>query len=203
MPFLRYDRDRRGNLSTYLVHTFRKGGKPHSLVLYWFRSPPNVRVGRLPIDDDTIRTIEELYPDLAFDWPTLLSQRPPPLEIKKGTNRRRQNKAPKKGSAGGGRRSGGVSQVEDGLGPEGDSVESRVGVMDSFQEGMQSDHSPDERAESREMSSPDVAQESQATVDEQVQVKADDGGLSQGESELEKPIDQVDDPSMRGTDSDG
>ena len=203
MPFLRYDRDRRGNLSTYLVHTFRKGGKPHSLVLYWFRSPPNVRVGRLPIDDDTIRTIEELYPDLAFDWPTLLSQRPPPLEIKKGTNRRRQNKAPKKGSAGGGRRSGGVSQVEDGLGPEGDSVESRVGVMDSFQEGMQSDHSPDERAESREMSSPDVAQESQATVDEQVQVKADDGGLSQGESELEKPIDQVNDPSMRGTDSDG
>ena len=173
------------------------------MVLYWFRSPPNVRVGRLAIDDDTIRTIEELYPDLAFDWPTLLSQRPPPLEMKKGTNRRRQNKAPKKGSAGGGRRSGGVSQVEDGLGPEGDSVESRVGVMDSFQEGMQSDHSPDERAESREMSSPDVAQESQATVDEQVQVKADDGGLSQGESELEKPIDQVNDPSMRGTDSDG
>ena len=203
MPFLRYDRDRRGNLSTYLVHTFRKGGKPHSLVLYWFRSPPNVRVGRLAIDDDTIRTIEELYPDLAFDWPTLLSQRPPPLEMKKGTNRRRQNKAPKKGSAGGGRRSGGVSQVEDVLGSEGDSVESRVGVMDSFQEGMQSDHSPDERAESREMSSPGVAQESQATVDEQVQVKADDGGLSQGESELEKPIDQVNDPSMRGTDSDG
>ena len=83
MPFLRYDRDRRGNLSTYLVHTFRKGGKPHPLVLYWFRSPPNVRVGRLAIDDDTIRTIEELYPDLAFDWPTLLSQRPPPLEMKK------------------------------------------------------------------------------------------------------------------------
>ena len=203
MPFLRYERDRRGNLSTYLVHTFRKEGKPHSLVLYWFRSPPNVRVGRLAIDDDTIGAIEELYPDLAFDWPKLLSQRPPPLEMKKGTSRRRQDKTPKKGSAGGGRRSGGVSQVEDVLGSEGDSVESRVGVMDSFQEGMQSDHSPDERAESREMSSPDVAQESQATVDEQVQVKADDGGLSQGESELEKPIDQVDDPSMRGTDSDG
>jgi len=33
-------------------------------------------------------------------------------------------------------------------------------------------------------------------------VKADDSGLSQGESELEKPIDQVDDLPMRGTDSD-
>lgn len=203
MPFLRYERDRRGNLSTYLVHTFRKGGKPHSLVLYWFRSPPNVRVGRLAIDDDTIRTIEELHPDLAFDWPTLLSQRPPPLEMKKWTSKRRQDKTPKKGSAGGGRRSGGVSRVEDGLGSEGDSLESRVGVMDSFQEGMESDRSPEERAESAEMSSPDVAQASQAAVDEKVQVKVDDSGLSQGESELEKPIDQVDDPPMRGTDSDG
>ena len=78
-----------------------------------------------------------------------------------------------------------------------------VGVMDSFQEGMESDHSPEERAESAEMSSADVAQASQAAVDEKVQVKVDDSGLSQGESELEKPIDQVDDPPMRGTDSDG
>tara|TARA_B100000929_G_scaffold194499_1_gene154220 strand:- start:5889 stop:6260 length:372 start_codon:yes stop_codon:yes gene_type:complete len=122
--------------------------------------------------------------------------------MKKWTSRRRQDKTPKRGSAGGGRRSGEVSQAEDVLGSEGDSLESRVGVMDSFQEGMESDHSPEERAESTEMSSPGVAQESQAAVDEKVQVKADDSGLSQGESELEKPIDQVDDLPMRGTDSD-
>ena len=196
MPFLRYDRDRRGNLSTYLVHTFRKGGKPHSLVLYWFRSPPNVRVGRLAIDDDTIRTIEELYPDLAFDWPKLLSQRPPPLEMKKLTSRRRQDKAPKRDSVGGGRQSGGVCQKEN-------SLESRVGGMDSHQEGRESDNSPEGRAESTELSSPDVVLESQAAVDEKVQVEANDSGLSQRESELEKPIDQVDGPPTTGTDSDG
>ena len=179
MPFLRYERDRRGNLSTYLVHTFRKGGKPHSLVLYWFRSPPNVRVGRLAIDDDTIRTIEELYPNLAFDWPTLLSQRPPPLEMKKWTSRRRHDKTPKRVSVGGGQRSGEVIQAEDVLGAEGDSLESRVGVTDSFQEGMESDHSSGERAESTEMSSPNVAQESQAAVDEKEQLKVEDSGLSQ------------------------
>ena len=201
MPFLRYERDRRGNLSTYLVHTFRKGGKPHSLVLYWFRSPPNVRVGRLAIDDDTIRTIEELYPNLAFDWPTLLSQRPPPLEMKKWTSRRRHDKTPKRVSVGGGQRSGEVIQAEDVLGAEGDSLESRVGVTDSFQEGMESDHSSGERAESTEMSSPNVAQESQAAVDEKDQLKVEDSGLSQRESESEKPIDQIDDLPVRGPDS--
>ena len=201
MPFLRFERDRRGNLSTYLVHTFRKGGKPHSLVLYWFRSPPNVRVGRLAIDDDTIRTIEELYPNLAFDWPTLLSQRPPPLEMKKWTSRRRHDKTPKRVSVGGGQRSGEVIQAEDVLGAEGDSLESRVGVTDSFQEGMESDHSSGERAESTEMSSPNVAQESQAAVDEKDQLKVEDSGLSQRESESEKPIDQIDDLPVRGPDS--
>mgnify|MGYP004163203037 FL=1 len=75
--------------------------------------------------------------------------------------------------------------------------------MDSHQEGRESDNSPEGRAESTELSSPDVVLESQAAVDEKVQVEANDSGLSQRESESEKPIDQVDGPPTTGTDSDG
>jgi hypothetical protein len=40
--------------------------------LYWFRSPPGVRVGRAPIDEDGIRLLEEHHPEIRFDWPQIL-----------------------------------------------------------------------------------------------------------------------------------
>ena len=192
MPFLRYDRDRRGNLSTYLVHTFRKGGKPHPLVLYWFRSPPNVRVGRLAIDDDTIRRIEELYPDLAFDWPSLLSQRPPSLEMKKWTSKRNQGKGPKGGSVRR-RRSRGDNHVEEALSSEGGSLGPQGDLMDSRDAGTDPGQSPEGMLESTEIPSPDG----------DVQAEENVSSSSQRESELEKPIDQVDGPPMTGTDPEG
>lgn len=78
MPFLRFARDSRGYESTYLVHTYRSGRKTVTQVLYWFRTPPHVKVGRLALDEGTIHAIEAAYPDLEFDWETLLKQRPPP-----------------------------------------------------------------------------------------------------------------------------
>ena len=153
MPFLRYDRDRRGNLSTFLVHTFREGRKPRSLVLYWFRSPPHVRVGRLAIDDDTIRTIEELHPDLVFDWPKLLSQRPPPLEMQKWTSKRRQQKVPK-GDPVRRRRLRVEKHVEEVLSPAGDLLQPQVDLMDSPDEGTDPGQIPEGVSESTEMSSP-------------------------------------------------
>jgi hypothetical protein len=40
--------------------------------LYWFRTPPGVRVGRSPLDEEAIRLIEEHHPDIRFDWPQIL-----------------------------------------------------------------------------------------------------------------------------------
>jgi hypothetical protein len=40
--------------------------------LYWFRTPPGVRVGRSALDEDAIRLIEEHHPDIRFDWPQIL-----------------------------------------------------------------------------------------------------------------------------------
>jgi hypothetical protein len=42
-------------------------------VLYWFRTPPGVRVGRSALDEAAIRCIEESNPDVEFDWTKILN----------------------------------------------------------------------------------------------------------------------------------
>jgi hypothetical protein len=44
-------------------------------MLYWFRTPPNVKVGRLPLDEEAIRTVEAKNPDVTFDWKKMLKVR--------------------------------------------------------------------------------------------------------------------------------
>ena len=57
-----------------MVHTggSRRRGKPRSRILYWFRTPPGVRVGRSALDEEAIRLIEENNPDVEFDWTRIL-----------------------------------------------------------------------------------------------------------------------------------
>ena len=47
-------------------------------MLYWFRTPPDVQVGRLALDPEAIRSIEEANPGLKFDWDKILKVKPPP-----------------------------------------------------------------------------------------------------------------------------
>jgi hypothetical protein len=73
---LRFTRDKRGYENTFVVHTHgaggRRRGKPRSRILYWFRTPPGVRIGRSALDEDAIRLIEEHNPDVDFDWTRIL-----------------------------------------------------------------------------------------------------------------------------------
>ncbi len=78
MPYLRFSRNRRGYEHTYVLHTFRREGESKPRLLYWFRTPPGVRVGRHPLDEQAIRAIEENHPSLAFDWGRMLKVQPPP-----------------------------------------------------------------------------------------------------------------------------
>jgi hypothetical protein len=59
-----------------VVHTHgsggRRRGKPRSRILYWFRTPPGVRIGRSALDEDAIRLIEQHNPDVEFDWTRIL-----------------------------------------------------------------------------------------------------------------------------------
>ncbi len=50
-------------------------------MLYWFRTPPGVKVGRAALDEDAIRLIEQLNPEIEFDWTRILKgQGAPPTE---------------------------------------------------------------------------------------------------------------------------
>ena len=76
MPFLRFARDTRGYETTYVLHGFRGGAQAGPRLLYWFRTPPNLKVGRLPLDETAIRAIEESNPELTFDWTKMLKVKP-------------------------------------------------------------------------------------------------------------------------------
>ena len=80
MPFLRYTRDKRGYENTFVMHTPRRRGRSRQQILYWFRTPPNVKVGRAALDEDAIRSIEQNNPDLSFDWPKILEVQSPPAQ---------------------------------------------------------------------------------------------------------------------------
>jgi hypothetical protein len=88
VPRLRFTRDQRGYEHTFLVHTTGRPGRERSRVLYWFRSPPAVRVGRPALDPAAIRAIEEANPGIAFDWPKILDAHPAEAEPLAGRARR-------------------------------------------------------------------------------------------------------------------
>ena len=75
---MRFTRDKRGYETTFLVHAVRRDGRSRERILYWFRTPPGVRVGRPALDEDAIRWIEDQNPDIEFDWPKILEAKAPP-----------------------------------------------------------------------------------------------------------------------------
>ena len=68
MAVLRFSRDKRGYEHFYLVQPSDWRGKSRDRILYWFRTPPNVRVGREPFDLVIRHTLESQYPEVSFDW---------------------------------------------------------------------------------------------------------------------------------------
>ena len=95
MPSVRFSRDKRGYEYVYLVHTPIRRGKPgRSRVLYWYRTPPGVRIGRKPFDPDVQKLIEQQNPGLTFDWNAIVNTpMPPPDMTEYWRERRRAEKA--------------------------------------------------------------------------------------------------------------
>jgi hypothetical protein len=89
VAFLKFSRDRRGYEHFYLVQPSNRG-KARPRVLYWFRTPPNIKVGRSPFDPDIRRALEAQNPDVAFDWEAIVhTPIPPPMEPERWRERRR------------------------------------------------------------------------------------------------------------------
>jgi hypothetical protein len=79
-------------------------------LLYFFRTPPAVRVGRAPIDETAIRLLEQHNPDVEFDWTRILKTPPttePPGRRESRDSRdwdqrgRREARAPQRPRSGG------------------------------------------------------------------------------------------------------
>ena len=98
MPFLRFTRDKRGYETTSLVYAGRRDGRSRQRILYWFRTPPGVKVGRPALDEEAIRWIEEHNPDIEFDWPKILEAQPtaaPPADDARTRRPRRDRNRPR------------------------------------------------------------------------------------------------------------
>lgn len=82
------------------MHTPTRRGKPgRSQVLYWYRTPPDVRIGRKPFSEDVQRMLEAQNPGVSFDWPAIISTpMPPPDMTEFWRERRRAAKAAKQQS---------------------------------------------------------------------------------------------------------
>ena len=97
MPFVRFTRDRHGYEHVYLVDAKEHG---RSRVIYWFRTPPGVKVGRSPFDSATQRSLERQYPDIKFDWTQIVAARmPPPAPVENWREKRRAERAFKRARA--------------------------------------------------------------------------------------------------------
>ena len=86
---MRFTRDKRGYETTSLVHAFRRQGRSAQRILYWFRTPPDVKVGRPALDEEAIRWIEEHNPDIEFNWQKILEAKPAPAPAPDETRNRR------------------------------------------------------------------------------------------------------------------
>jgi hypothetical protein len=96
MAFFRFNRDKRGYEHFYLVEPVtNRRGKSRTRVLYWYRTPPNIRVGRAPFDEDVQRALEAQNPTVAFDWRKIVDAPIPSADVEKWRERRRVERAEK------------------------------------------------------------------------------------------------------------
>jgi len=90
VPYLKISRDKRGYETYYLLEPpadRSKHARPR--LLFWFRTPPQVKIGREPFSEEIRQAIESQNPDLRFDWPRLMATQPPPLDVERWRERRR------------------------------------------------------------------------------------------------------------------
>lgn len=98
-PFVRVSRDRRGYEHTYLFQVRGAGGRAgRPRLVYWFRTPPGVRLGRPAFDPTMREALQARYPAQAFDWEKFEAI-PPPPEVENWRERRRLEKAAKRARA--------------------------------------------------------------------------------------------------------
>jgi hypothetical protein len=90
VPFVRFSRDKRGYEYVFLVDVPSKQANSRARVLYWYRTPPGMKVGRAPFDEAVRQALEGHYPDLEFDWKQIVETPMPPPELTTNWRERRR-----------------------------------------------------------------------------------------------------------------
>jgi hypothetical protein len=98
VPYLKFSRDKRGYENFFLIEPpsggrDQHGSKARPRLLFWFRTPPHVKVGRMPFSDEVRAMVEAQNPDLRFDWARITSTPIPSPEADQWRERRRAEKA--------------------------------------------------------------------------------------------------------------
>jgi hypothetical protein len=94
VPYVKISRDKRGYETYYLIEPASdRSRQPRPRILFWFRTPPQVKVGREPFSEEIRQAIETQNPDLKFDWPRLMATSPPPIDDQRWRERRRLERA--------------------------------------------------------------------------------------------------------------
>jgi hypothetical protein len=89
VAYLKFSRDKRGYEHFYLVQPSNRG-KARPRLLYWFRTPPGVKVGRSPFDPDMRRALEAQNPGVVFDWEAITHTPIPPVVVPERWRERRR-----------------------------------------------------------------------------------------------------------------
>jgi hypothetical protein len=130
MAFLRFNRDKRGYEHFYLVEaTTNRRGKTRARVLYWFRTPPNVKVGREPFDPDLRRALEAQNPGVSFDWKKIAETPIPSADAERWRERRRLERAERTARRG-------ASEPEDGGDLTVDAAEQQADSLEPTEESL-------------------------------------------------------------------
>jgi len=99
VAFLKFSRDKRGYENYYLFEPPSSGrhhGKGRPRLLFWFRTPPQVKVGRPPFSDEVRAMVEAQNPGVSFDWPRIIATPIPSPDVDHWRERRRVEKAAKR-----------------------------------------------------------------------------------------------------------
>jgi len=96
VPFLRFSRDKRGYELFTLVQPEQRGGQSRARVLYAFRTPPGIKVGRDPFDAETKKALEDANPGVGFNWRQIADTPIPSADAEMWRERRRAAKEAKR-----------------------------------------------------------------------------------------------------------
>jgi len=153
VAFLKFSRDRRGYENYYLFD-----GKGRPRLLFWFRTPPQVKVGRAPFSDDVRKMVEAQNPGVSFDWPRIIATPVPPPDADHWRERRRLEKAAKRAA-----RAAEAAEVAEGSdAAEGDGEVAAAGAVETAgEEALAGEETPPAAAEAAEAESPVAASDVQ------------------------------------------